>query len=101
MKTYTEKMKRYLKEHPFDSKERDVDGVLEYLTSCYLEENPVSSREIVAIEEEMAPYYENVSFEESEKRFRLVYALCGKYEEAGFRAGLQVGLRLREEIAEL
>lgn len=70
-------MEQYIKENPFTISQRDVTSVLDYLTMCYLEEHPVSSERITAIQDEMAPYYEGVPFAASERLFELVYNLCG------------------------
>lgn len=82
-------------------KTENESNLLEYMVKCYLEEKPISSPQIKKIEEEMSPYYEDVSFEASEKLFRLVYDLCGSYEEAAFREGVLVGLRLQKEVEKL
>lgn len=91
-------MENYLMEHPFNESQRDVASVLDYLTACYLEDHPISSERVKAIQDEMAPYYEGVSFAVSEQLFQLVYDLCGAYEDAAFREGLKVGLHLCNEI---
>ena len=91
-------MENFLKEHPFKGNKRDISGLLDYLTSRYLEDHPISSERVKAIQDEMAPYYEAVSFVASERLFCLVYDLCGAYEDAAFREGLMVGLHLCNEI---
>ena len=98
MNPYVQKLGQYLKEHPFDGGERKIDNVLDYLAECYLEDNPVSSKQIKLIQEEMGPYYENVSFAVSEQLFQLVYDLCSASENAAFREGLMVGLHLQNTI---
>lgn len=101
MENYVVKLKAYVVQDQFAWKERKAEGILDYLEQCYLEENPVQSAETKAIEEEMGPIYEALPFEMSEKLFRLIYGLCGKYEKAAFREGLRVGLHLREELESL
>ena len=82
-----------------DKEQEKSKSVIDFLASRYLEENPVSSEEIDAIQTEMDPYYENIPFSASAKLFQLVYDLCGCYESAAFREGLRIGLCLRNEIA--
>lgn len=98
MNPYVQKLGQYLKEHPFDGGERKIDNVIDYLAECYLEDNPVSSKQIKSLQEEMGPYYENVPFAVSEQLFQLVYDLCSAYEEAAFHAGLLLGLHLQNTI---
>ena len=101
MHQYETKLKAYLEENPLVWKEREAEGVLDFLEKCYLEENPVESEETKAIEKEMGPIYEALPLEMSDKLFRLVYDLCGKYEKAAFREGMRVGLHLWEELGRL
>ena len=91
-------MEAYLKKNPFLSKQKDVQSILDYLASCYLEEHPIASDQIKTIQEEMALYFEETPFETSNHLFQLVYGLCGAYEEAAFREGFKVGLHLFHEI---
>ena len=91
-------MKQFLKDNPFDGGDRNVSAVVDYLAVCYLEDNPISSTQIKAIEGEMEPYYEGIPFAASERLFSLVYGLCSAYQEAAFREGLKVGLHLQNEI---
>lgn len=91
-------MEAYLKNNPFLSKQKDVQGILDYLVSCYLEEYPITSNEIKTIQEEMAPYFKDTPFEASNHLFQLVYGLCSAYEDAAFREGFKVGLHLCHEI---
>ena len=92
-------MKQYLKEHPLKLGEENFSSIVEYLTECYLEDHPVSDEEILKIQKEMAPYYENVPFVTSERLFNMVYNLCGAYERAAFREGLLMGLHLFDEVS--
>lgn len=98
MNPYIQKLNQYLREHPFDPGQRNADGVLNYLVTCYLDDTPVSSDRIKEIQNKMEPYYENVPFETSNRLFALVYDLCSAYEDAAFREGLLVGLHLQKEI---
>ena len=98
MKISSHNFRQYLRTHPFDAGEREINNVLDYLVDCYLEDHPVSSQKIKEIREEMGPYYENIPFEASETLFQLVYTLCGAYDDAAFRAGLLVGLHLQNEL---
>ena len=99
MQTYLQNLSQYLETHPFDGGEREIENVLDYLVDCYLEDNPVSSKKIKEIQEEMGPYYENVPFAVSERLFQLVYDLCSAHENASFRSGLLLGLHLQNAIA--
>ncbi|MBQ8910852.1 MAG: hypothetical protein IJY91_07425 [Oscillospiraceae bacterium] len=85
-------------EMTFGQKQEEINSIIEFLASRYLEENPVTSDEIAAIQKEMDPYYENIPFSASGRLFQLVYDLCGHYESAAFRDGLRIGLRLKNEI---
>jgi hypothetical protein len=91
-------MEAYLKNNPFFSEQKDVQRILDYLVLCYLEEHPVASENIKAIQKEITPYFEDTPFEASNHLFRLVYDLCGAYEDAAFREGFKVGLHLCHEI---
>lgn len=100
MHPYIEKLNQYIKENPTSRGQMEVGSILEFLAARYLEEYPVTSGEIKAIQSQMDPYFESLGADNSNKLFGLVYDLCGNYEAAAFREGLYVGLRLREEIAE-
>lgn len=95
---YNRMLKAYLKRSPLEWKERQVEGVLDFLEQCYLEENPVECERTKALEKEMSPIYEALPFDMSEKLFCFVYKLCGEYEKAAFREGIRVGLHLRHEL---
>ena len=76
----------------------NVDSILDFLASRYLEEHPVTSDEIERIAMEMEPYYESIPFCNSSDLFRKVYDLCGSYEKTAFREGMLVGLQLAKEL---
>ena len=101
MNQYTKKLKAHLEENPLIWKEREVEGILDFLEQCYLEENPIESTQIQAIEEELSPMYEALPFDLSQKLFCFVYKLCGAYEKAAFREGMRVGLHLQEALKRL
>lgn len=101
MEKYIKGLKKYMEELSKKEGCGEACNLLDYIIVGYLEDNPVSSRRIKEIEAEMAPYYENVSFDTSEKLFRFVYDLCGNYEKAAFREGVLVGLRLQKEMERL
>lgn len=76
----------------------EMDSMIEFLASRYLEEHPITSNEIKKIETEMEPYYKNIPFDVSCNLFRKVYDLCSYYEGTAFREGLIVGLQLAKEL---
>lgn len=80
------------------SAETDTGSIMEFLAKQYLEENPIESDKIREIQMQMAPYYEKIDLDASNKLFMLVYDLCEAYEDAAFREGLHMGVRLRQEI---
>ena len=98
MESYLLKLKIYLEKNPLTWKEREAEGVLDFLEQCYLEENPVECERTKALEKEMSPIYEALPFDMSEKLFCFVYKLCGEYEKAAFREGIRVGLHLHHEL---
>jgi len=98
MDRYIERLNQYLKKDPFDCGQRDCGSVLDYITDCYLEDNPIDDKAIREIQAELSPYYENIPLAASERLFVLIYSLCGAYESAAFRTGIQVGAHLQREL---
>lgn len=99
MYPYLKALYEHLKRTPCAAEHKQGCKVFDYLTQCYIEDNPVSSDQIKSIENEMAPYYEEVSFEASERLFTMVYDLCSAYETAAFRDGFAAGFCFAEEMA--
>lgn len=98
MNQHLEQLDNYLRKPFVASNSTEPIHILQHLTECYLENNPVSNSEVEAIEDELSPWFECISFENSAKMFTMIYDLCEQYEKAAFQEGLKVGLHLRHDI---
>lgn len=84
MNQHIKDLREHLKENPISKGQKEVGSVLDYLTTRYLEEYPVTSEGIQEIKKKMDPYFEMLAFDASNMLFKLVYDLCGRYYGSSF-----------------
>ena len=96
MITYFERLKAYLENHPPNF--GDGDSVLSMLYECYAESNRLDDGVIKNSFDELYRQMHGQSLREMDKVIYTVCTLCREHERAGFVHGVQVGVRLEEEL---
>lgn len=96
MITYFELLKAHLENHPPNF--GDGDSVLSMLYECYTESNRLDDSAIKNSFDELYRQMHGQSLREMDKVIYTVCTLCREHERAGFIHGVQVGVRLEEEL---
>ncbi len=69
-----------------------------YCDEPYNERNPFGGEQIKAVEKELEPIFEALTFETSNSLFELLYRLCTAYRRHAFREGVRIGAALKKEV---
>ena len=98
MKTYFEKLRDYIEQHPpcFG----DGESVLTMLYECHNENNPYDNEQIKADFEELYRLMNGMPLREMDRIVYPVYKLCRDHERSGFVEGIKLGILLQSELAE-
>ena len=97
MITYFERLKAHLENHPPNF--GDGDSVLSMLYECYTEANRLDDAAVRVSFDELYRQMHGQSLQEMDKVIYTVCTLCREHERAGFVHGVQVGVRLEEELS--
>ena len=100
MNRYIEKLKTFLIERPLRCGDTDANSVLELLYCYYSEENPIDSAVIRYRFKELDNILCHLSLADNNAVFSLTCKLCSTYERQAFLEGIQVGMRLFEELGD-
>ena len=100
MNPYIIKLNDYLTEHPPNYGYRDVDNLLDMLYNFYSENNPVNSTAIKQSFEKLEHFLDRFSLTECDGVLDILCDLCSQHEEQAFRMGVQVGVRLFNELGD-
>lgn len=99
MNQCVQNLKAFLAEqHPsfgFD----DANSILEMLYYYYSQDNPVDSAVIRCRFKELDDQISHLTVKENNAVFSVVMGLCSEYERQAFLQGVQVGMRLFNELA--
>ena len=98
MITYFEQLKVHLENHPPNF--GDGDPVLSMLYECYTESHRTDDASIRVGFDELYHQMHGQSLREMDKVIYTVCTLCREHERAGFVHGIQVGVRLEDELSQ-
>ena len=98
MNRYIEKLKTFLAEQPLHCEYTDANSILEMLYCYYSEENPIDSAVIRCRFRELDSILCRLPLSDNDAIFSLTCKLCSAYEQRAFLEGIQVGMRLFEEL---
>lgn len=96
MKDYFTALRTYVNAHPPDL--GDADSVLSLLYEAYCDINPMEDAEIKAGFAELYRLMNGMPLEKMDEIINPVCFLCREHERSGFVHGVQVGIRLLEEL---
>lgn len=96
MKDYFTALRTHVNAHPPDL--GDVDSVLSLLYEAYCDINPMEDAEIKAGFAELYRLMNGMTIREMDQILYPVCTLCRDHERSGFIHGVQVGIRLLEEL---
>lgn len=96
MEEYIAALRAYLETHPPDF--GDGDSVLTMLYEAYSDANPMDDAEIKAGFAELYRLMNGMPLREMDQIIYPVCTLCRNHERSGFIHGVQVGMRLAEEL---
>lgn len=73
--------------------------LLQHLWCSYTECNPIENEKTDTLFSAMDPIFESLPIRASSFLFDKICALLGEYGQSAFLSGIQVGMRLNEELA--
>lgn len=98
MNRYIQNLRSFLAEqHPsfgFD----DAHSILEMLYYYYTQDNPIDSALIRCRFKELDDRLPHLTVKENDAIFSVIMDLCSEYERQAFLQGVQVGMRLFDEL---
>lgn len=100
MNYYIEKLKTFLAEQPPHYGYTDANSILEMLYCYYSEENPIDNAIIRCRFKELDNILCRLPLTDNDAVFSLTCKLCSSYEQQAFLEGIQVGMRLFEELGD-
>lgn len=100
MSLYIERLKNYLADKTPDYGYTDAESLLEMLYYYYSHHNPIDNGRIRCQLNVVSIYLKKLSIEDGDKIFDVVTDLINAYEKEAFLQGLQVGVRLVQELSE-
>ena len=99
MKQFIETLKTHIQQHPPNY--GDGESVLTMLYECYNENNPYDNEQIKEDFNELYRQMNGMDLREMDKIIYPVCTLCRDHQRSGFVEGVKVGMRLREELADI
>ena len=96
MKDYLTVLRDHIHTHPPDL--GDADSVLNLLYEAYSEINSMEDAQIKAGFHELYQLMNGVPLEKMDEIINPVCFLCREHERSGFVHGVQIGIRLAEEL---
>ena len=100
MKKYIEKLRQYIAANPIRFDDDCDHPALDSLYWHYSECHNMSNRKTKAAGRELNEHMGELFFQENDRVFSLVGALCAEHERIAFLAGLQLGAQLILELTE-
>ena len=98
MNPYIIKLNEYLAAHPPNYGYRDVDSLLDMLYNFYSENNPINTVVIKQSFEKLEHFLDRFTLAECDCVLDTLSCLCSQHEEQAFRIGVQIGMRLFNEL---
>ena len=98
MQSFTDALKDYTRDHPFDTGNGDAETVLDQLYQAYAESHESDPPEISEGFRALEDYLDPLHLSDHNAVFHLCCHLCSAYEEKAFRHGLLYGAHLMQEL---
>ena len=98
MQSFTEALKAYTHNHPFDPESCDGETVLDQLYQAYCESHESDPSEISNGFKELEVFLESLPLNDNNAVFNLCCRLCTAYERKAFHDGLLYGAFLMQEL---
>lgn len=98
MNPYIKRLKSELEQNRFYHDGQVCESILELLWECYSYSNPIGDADVQKYEAILAPVFEQLPFDASNKLFMTVCELCNAYQHAAFLEGVRIGWRLTNEL---
>lgn len=98
MKSYFEKLKAHIDEHPPNF--GDGESVLTMLYECHNENNPYDNEQIKEDFNELYRLMNGMELREMDRIIYPVCKLCRDHERSGFVKGIKIGVLLQAELTE-
>ena len=99
MKAYYEKFRTYIAENPPNF--GDGESVLTLLYEAYADSNKMDDGTITQDFNELYRQMNGMELREMDRIIYSVCTLCRDHQRSGFVEGVKVGMRLREELADI
>ena len=99
MKAYYEKFRTYIAENPPNF--GDGESVLTLLYEAYADSNKMDDGTITQDFNELYRQMNGMELREMDRIIYPVCTLCRDHQRSGFVEGVKVGMRLREELADI
>lgn len=96
MKQFFETLKAHIEQHPPNY--GDGESVLTMLYECHNENNPYDNEQLKEDFNELYRQMNGMSLQQMDKIIYPVCKLCRDHEKAGFFYGIQLGIRLIDEL---
>ena len=97
MDNLSQRLKAYIKAHPFDPGDSDCETVLDQLYQAYAESHESDPSEIGEGFKELEEFLRVLPLDDNNAVFNLCCRLCCAYERKAFLDGLQYGAHLMIE----
>ena len=98
MNNIAQRLKAYIKAHPFDPGDSDCETVLDQLYQVYQESHESDPPDIRDRFRELDNLLGNLPLEDNNTVFNLCCSLCTAYKHKAFLDGLQYGAHLMFEV---
>ena len=98
MNNIAQRLKAYIKAHPFDPGDSDCETVLDQLYQAYAESHESDPSEITESFKELDELLGVLPLDDNNAVFNLCCSLCTAYERKSFIDGLQYGAHLMIEL---
>ncbi len=98
MDNLSQRLKAYIKAHPFDPGDSDCETVLDQLYQAYAESHESDPSEIGEGFKELEEFLRVLPLDDNNAVFNLCCRLCCAYERKAFLDGLQYGAHLMIEL---
>ena len=98
MDNLSQRLKAYIKAHPFDPGDSDCETVLDQLYQAYAESHEPDPSEIGEGFKELEEFLRVLPLDDNNAVFNLCCRLCCAYERKAFLDGLQYGAHLMIEL---
>lgn len=99
MKSYYDILKAHIEANPPNYSESDIRSLLEMLWNTYCQHNQMDSEQIKDGFTELYCHLKDIPIPDMDGVIDTVCTLCWGHEKAGFVEGINIGIRLFDELS--